>query len=76
MEVIVKHNAKTDQGTAPMRAYPIREGVIVMNGKEEIAWQDHLWNTGEVTRSWFLKPETLGVSRIRERDLQPSVPDQ
>lgn len=53
-------------------AYPIREGLYKMNGREEIAWLDYLWNTGDVTRAWFVGPASAHKPKIYER----KVPDR
>ena len=60
----------------PKVAYPVREGVLVRNGKEEIAWQEHLWNTGERTLSWFIEPDSLALQDVTERNVALRPPDQ
>ena len=57
------------EGEARTYAYPVREGLVVLNGKETIVWFDYLWNTGEVTRSWRIEPGTICRSEIRTRDI-------
>ncbi|MCV3273222.1 hypothetical protein [Roseobacter sinensis] len=41
------------------RAVPVREGVGYVDGARVIAWREYRWNTGEISRIWFLDATDL-----------------
>lgn len=41
------------------RAVPVREGVGYVSGARVVAWREYLWNTGELSRIWFLETSDL-----------------
>lgn len=53
----------------PLKGLPVREGVAIVNGSELVVWQEHLWNTGDRTRVWLVRPEEICVVNIIERDI-------
>ena len=59
----------------PLKGVPVREGVSVLDGSELVVWQEHLWNTGERTRVWFVKPDEICDTRIVERNIRLPVED-
>ena len=70
METVMSNTMERKaEGEARTYAYPVREGFVVLNGKETIVWFDYLWNTDEVTRSWRIEPGTICPSEIRTRDI-------
>ncbi len=55
--------------------FPVREGVVQVNGAERVVWLEHVWNTGRRTRSWLVDPASVCPERIAEREL-PALGDQ
>lgn len=51
------------------KGVPVREGIAIVDGRELVVWQEHLWNTGKRSRAWFVPPEDGCAMRIVERDI-------
>lgn len=51
------------------KGVPVREGVAIVDGREFVVWQEHLWNTGKRSRAWFVPPEDVCAMKITERDI-------
>ncbi len=49
----------------------MREGYIVSATGDETVWLEHLWNTGETTRSWLVEPASVRDLKILIRRIDP-----
>ena len=54
---------------------PVREGYVREKGEERVVWQEHLWNTGARTRTWFVDRFAIREEAIQEREIA-SAKDQ
>ncbi|MEP3776280.1 MAG: hypothetical protein ABJM43_21795 [Paracoccaceae bacterium] len=52
-----------------LRARPIAEGTLRNANGEQVAWRDFLWNTGRVSRMWFVDPDSVTEDEIEVRPL-------
>ncbi|MCG7521900.1 hypothetical protein [Ruegeria sp. Ofav3-42] len=57
-------------------AYPVREGFVETDETIRVVWQEHLWNTGLVTRCWFMDPASICPAQVKERDIDHPGSDQ
>lgn len=57
-----------------LRARPIAEGILRNATGEQVAWRDFLWNTGRVSRMWFVDPDSVNAAEIEVRPLDNPKP--
>jgi len=53
----------------PLRltAQPIAEGFIQTSSGPNLIWREFRWNTGKVSKMWFVDPEDIDEEQIEIR---------
>lgn len=52
-----------------LTAQPVAEGILYNGSFEVILWRDYRWNSGQISRKWFVDPANLDEAKIIIRPL-------
>lgn len=52
-----------------LTAQPMAEGFTSRSEQEIIVWRDFRWNTGKMSRMWFIDPNSVDEAEVEIRPL-------
>lgn len=52
-----------------LKAQPIAEGYLQTSSEPKLVWREFRWNTGKISKMWFVDPDDIDEDQIEIRRL-------